>query len=157
LPRLPSEIVTFIRQMGNSETTAVHLSHLKVQKKVVLDALKWLKLHHCGYRHITISESKLDWIGESGSTSMFGQIRNIRVNGKQVSRSQKPAVSQVQCMEPVIDAPQLDFTTVGFNGSELGTNPVQLELMDELVDTAISTKQKGKLLMFPQHGDEPLK
>ena len=157
LPRLPSEIVTFIRQMGNSETTAVHLSHLKVRKKVVLDALKWLKLHHCGYRHITISESKLDWIGESGSTSMFGQIRNIRVNGKQVSRSQKPAVSQVQCMEPVIDAPQLDFTTVGFNGSELGTNPVQLELMDELVDTAISTKQKGKLLMFPQHGDEPLK
>ena len=88
---------------------------------------------------------------------MFGQIRNIRVNGKQVSRSQMPAVSQIQCMEPVVDAPQLDFTTVCFNGSELGTNPNQLELMEELVDTAISTKQKGKLLMFPQHGDEPLK
>ena len=31
----PNEIVTFIHQTGNSETTAVHLSHLKVQKSCV--------------------------------------------------------------------------------------------------------------------------
>ena len=33
LPRHPNEIVTFIRQMGNNQTSGVHLQHLKVCKK----------------------------------------------------------------------------------------------------------------------------
>lgn len=156
LPRHPDKIVTYIRQMGNSQTTAVHLSDLKVRKQVVLDALHWLKLHHREYRDVTISESNLDWIGPSGASSVAGRIHNIRINGKQVEPSQ-PSVSKVQCATATSDSPQLNFTIMSINGKELGMDPEQAELMDELVKTTLATNQKGRLLMFPQHADEPIK
>lgn len=157
LPRHPDEIVTFVRQMGNANTTAVHLRDLKVRKREVLAALHWLKLHHRGYRDITISESKLDWLGESGTASVAGIIRNIRVNGKEIPRSQRPAVSRVQCMEISQDSPQVDWTMISVRANEMEVNPEQLELMKELEDTAVTTMQKGQLLNFPKHDDEPIK
>lgn len=156
LPRHPDKIVTYIRQMGNSKTTAVHLTDLRVRKRVVLDALHWLKLHHREYRDITISESNLDWIGPSGESSVAGRIHNIRINGKQVEPSQ-PSVSKVQCATAAGDPPRLNCSIMSINGNELGMDPEQAELMDELVGTTMATNQKSKLLMFPQHADEPIK
>ena len=36
LPRHPDEIVTYIRQLGNSQTSLVHLQHLKVRRNKVI-------------------------------------------------------------------------------------------------------------------------
>ncbi len=74
LPRHPDEIVTYIRQLGNSKTSSVHLQHLKVQCNKVINVLKWLKLHHAEYRDITINESKLDWVNDQSEAVVLDHV-----------------------------------------------------------------------------------
>ncbi len=76
LPRHPDEIVTYVCQLGNSKASSVHLQHLKVRCNKVIDALKWLKLHHTEYRDIAINESKLDWMNDQSEAVVLGQVQN---------------------------------------------------------------------------------
>ncbi len=76
LPRHPDEIVTYIRQLGNIETSLVHLQHLKVWRNKVINALKWLKLHHTKYKDITINELKLVWMNDQSEAVDFNQVQN---------------------------------------------------------------------------------
>ena len=62
LPRHPNQMVTYICQLGNSETSSLHLQHLKVRRIKAIEALKWLKIHHTEYKDITFNRSKLDWM-----------------------------------------------------------------------------------------------
>ena len=88
---------------------------------------------------------------------MVGQIRNIHVNGVQVEKSQQPSVSKVQCLDVSMEDTPVDFTTFGLNVPGVSLDPDQAKLLEELTGTAINTKQKDKLLLFPPHGDEPVK
>ena len=130
LPRHPDEIVTYIRQLGNSQTSQVHLQHLKVRRKKVIQALKWLKLHHTEYKDITINESNLEWMKDKKETTMLKQIRNYQVKGKQSDISQLPKVSEVQCFVDNDLPYNLDYTTVAGNGDDPGIDPNQKVMMD---------------------------
>eukprot|EP00975_Prorocentrum_lima_P059618 12500096-Prorocentrum_lima.AAC.1 len=55
-------MVIFVRHVSNRVSGVSHSQHFKVNKNKVLDALRWLKVHHRGYHDITITESNLDWI-----------------------------------------------------------------------------------------------
>ena len=57
-------IVTFVRQMGNKNTSEMHLKHLRVNKKKIILALEWLKIHHSGYHDIKIKTGNLSWMKE---------------------------------------------------------------------------------------------
>ena len=156
LPRQPKEIITFIRKMGNSETSTLHLRHLRVRKTKVLAALRWLKIHHSEYRDIVISESNLEWMGDEDEASLASDIRNVTVPGQKSDKTQKAAVSQVQCLSDIVED-DLMFSTMSEGTSSLGVDPEQAELMDDLVKSAKDAGQKHKLLLFPPHGDEPIR
>ena len=156
LPRQPNEIVTFIRKMGNSNTSEIHFQSLRVRRDFIVRALKWLKIHHFDYRHITIKESNLDWIGKKpkAESHMLGLIKTFHQKGERPPPQSIPAVSQIQCMNPS-DEPNLDFSMM--EDVDGGVNPEQKKHMDELVDAAVKTKKSHKLLLFPPHADTPVR
>ena len=158
LPRHPNEIVTYIRQLGNSETSTVHLKHLRVRRNKVIDALKWLKLHHIEYKDITINESKFDWMEGRSKNYVLQQIRKYQIKGDDITQQrQKPSVSKVQCLVDNDSTVNLDYTTITDNANDAGIDPDQKDVMDELINTTKITKQNDKLLMFPPHGNTPVK
>ena len=62
LPRRRESIVMFVRQMGNKDTSEMYLKYLRVNKRKIISALKWLKIHHSGYHGIMINIDDLSWI-----------------------------------------------------------------------------------------------
>jgi hypothetical protein len=155
LPRQPKEIVTFIRQMGNSQTSAIHLQHLKVRRDKVLNALRWLKIHHSEYRDISISESNLDWMRDESEAFISSNVRHISVSGTKSDKNQKAAVSNVQCLSNICEG-DLEFATMS-EDRRFGVDPTQAEMLADLVQTVEETDQRHKLLLFPPHGDEPIR
>ena len=157
LPRQRQEVITFIRQLGNSTTTSVHLQHLKVRKKKVMEALKWLRIHHSGYRDVTINESNLDWMDNRSEATVVENVRLIKVAGNPSDASQKASVSSIQCMDTSTDGTTLDYVTISSGKCDTGVDPEQAEMMTELIDTAKTTNQTDKLLFFPPSGDKPIR
>ena len=155
LPRQPKEIVTFIRQMGNSQTSAIHFRHLKVWRNKVLNALRWLKIHHSEYRDISISKSNLDWMRDESEAFISSNVCHISVTGTTFDKSQKAAVSKVQCLRDIYED-DLEFATMSKDG-RFGVDPTQAEMLADLVQTVEKTDQRHILLLFPRHGDEPIR
>ena len=155
LPRRPDqEMLTFVRQMGNSTTSAIRLETLKVRRSAVLRALKWLKLHHSEYHDIEISESNLDWMKGKEESDMESPTRTMVVSDKPPPPPQPPMVSQVQCMDSTGE-PGLGYAVLADSSS--GMDPDMKSMIDELVKVTEDTDNKDKLLMFPPHGDEPVR
>ena len=71
LPRLPKqiELVKVIKKYkvgsGKDSENDTFTDTFIVRRTVVLAALKWLKLHNSEYKHVTINESNLDWMGNN--------------------------------------------------------------------------------------------
>ena len=59
LPQRKETIVTFIRNIGNKDTTSVFPTSLRVNRMKVLNALLWLKKHNPFYANIQIKEKQL--------------------------------------------------------------------------------------------------
>ena len=157
LPRQRHEVITFIRQLGNSTTTSVHLQHLKVRKTKVMEALQWLRIHHSGYRDITINKSNLDWMDNRSEAIVVEHVRHIKVAGTLSDASQKASVSSIQCMDSSTEGTSLDYVTISSADCDTGVDPEQAEMMTELIDTAKTTNQTDKLLFFPPSGDKPIR
>ena len=156
LPRHPNQIVTFLRQMGNSKTSEVKFKSLRVRRDYVIRALKWLKIHHCEYRNITIKESNLDWVGKAAEAEshMLGHVKNFHQTGTCPPPQSAPTVSQVQCNDP-LDEPELEMAMMIYN--EEGMEPTQKDHIEDLVAETVKAKKKDKLLMFPPHEDTPVR
>ena len=155
LPRRPNqEMITFVRQMGNSTTDSVRLETLKVRRTAVLRALKWLKLHHSEYHDIEIKETKLDWMGDNEESEIDSPKRTIAVSDKPPPPPQPPMVSQVQCTD-ITEEPTLNFSMMA--ESSAGIDRDQEKMINDLIETTLKTDKKDKLLMFPPHGDEPVR
>ncbi len=52
---------------------------------------------------------------------------------------------------------ELNYTTMSTNEQDSGIDPDQSEMMNELTHTTRETNQEDKLLIFPPHGNEPIK
>ena len=59
IPRYREQIVTFVYQMGNKDTSEMYLKHLRVNNEKITSELEWLKIHHSGYHDITINIDNL--------------------------------------------------------------------------------------------------
>ena len=157
LPRRPENIVTFVRQMGNKETSEVHLKHLRVRRNKVIDALKWLKLHNSEYKDITINEDRLDWMKNKESATLTGTKTTVSIS-ESSSSTKKQYVSKVQCAgELNPDDDQLEFTTMAPNNVHVIPNEEQSKHITELSKLTKTTSQSEKLLLFPPHGDTPVR
>jgi hypothetical protein len=116
--------------------------------------LKWLRIHHSDYRDIVIKETNLNWMGDKPEKTMLGHIKHFHSKDKTTPSKEKPAVSQVQCMNPSGE-PELNFAMLEHKSS--GVDPDQEKYMNELVDATVSSNNTDKLLMFPPHGDTPVR
>ena len=66
LPRLRADIIIVVKQYIDGKTSILKSQQFKIRREKVINALKWLKKHHVGYKDVTIKESNLDWVGETG-------------------------------------------------------------------------------------------
>ena len=62
------------------------LRHLKVNKKKVIRALDWLKIHHRGYKDIKINRSRLDWMGDMNEIELVGKKDMVKLEPKKKKR-----------------------------------------------------------------------
>ena len=62
LPQRKETLVTFVRNIGNADTDSIFPTSLTVNRKRVINALKWLQKHSSFYKNIKITEKNLHWM-----------------------------------------------------------------------------------------------
>jgi hypothetical protein len=149
LPQAQSSMVIFVRHISNRVTGVNHTRHFKVDKRKVLEALRWLKLHHRGYRDITITESNLDWI-KNGSVYDVAEKYTLRTkpSRRDAVTDAVEAVSANQC-ETQLDEDEIDIETVHPNNKNDEPNATQSEIIKEFEAIANKMNQSHKILNFP--------
>ena len=156
LPQKKETIVSFVRQMGNKNNTGMKLSCLKVRKRQVLDALKFLSLHHSGYKDITIKEENLNWMQGKPEASIQVEAREVNVTDER-DNNDRQFVSSVQCAGDTVGKDELEFHTTHLNDVAITPNSEQSSPIHELTEVLKQTNQMDKLMRFPEHGDTPVK
>ena len=73
LPNL-SEDVVFIKKFKNTKEDSGEKKFI-IRKNVVLNALRWLKIHNKHYKNILLDESRLDWM-EGENKVQLPNIKN---------------------------------------------------------------------------------
>lgn len=149
LPHTETNMVIFVRNLSNRHTGEIHTKHFKVDKRKVLAALRWLKIHHIGYKHIVIKPSNLDWI-KNGSVYAKNQQHNLptkRSRRDKVTEASE-TVSGNQCNNSEQEK-ELSCTTVHPNYRPSLPNKEQGDIIKSLHTTARETNQKYDTLAFP--------
>ena len=154
LPQRPESVVTFIRAMGNQETTDLKLKHLRVSRERVVTALKWLQLHHEGYHDVKIDETRLDWMKDQDTAIIKGNEKKLVFDDK----NQPPTedfVSKVQCAGDFTKEDVMDYSIFGSSAGD--TVPTSgSDNINSLIDTSEKNHGKEKLMLFPPHSDKPI-
>ena len=149
LPHTETNMVIFVRNLSNRHTREIHTKHFKVDKRKVLAALRWLKIHHIGYKHIVIKPSNLDWI-KNGSVYAKNQQHNLPTKRSRRDRVTEASetVSGNQCNN-LEQEKELSCTTVHPNYRPSLPNKEQGDLIKSLHTTARESNQKYDTLAFP--------
>ena len=155
LPQTKASTLTFLRQMGNKTTHDVHITSLRVRKRKVLEALRWLQLHHVDYHNIKIQPKNLDWMGDSKEQYLRDRAFRMKVKDKNEPK-ETPFVSRVQCLIDKADDDNIPFHMMGVSDQHRIPNATQSKPILELVKS-VSPNERHKLYLFPSHGDQPIK
>ena len=149
LPQKQSNMVIFVRNLSNRLSGEIHTQHFKVNKDKVLRALRWLKVHHVGYKDITINSSNLDWIKKD---TVYDVARQYTMQAKQSKRDgvheATETVSGNQCTGDD-DGNELSFSTVHPNDRTSVPTQEQGDIIRSLEEAAKESKQKYDTLDFP--------
>ena len=87
LPQKKDTIITFIRNIGNRDTSAVFPTSLRVNRRNMLNALLWLKKHNQFYANIQIKEENLNWM--KGKEEVNVGTEGVELDIKCTPRSKK--------------------------------------------------------------------
>ncbi len=149
LPQKESNMVIFVRNLNNRRTGKMHVQHFKVDKDKVLRALRWLKMHHAGYKDITINSSNMDWIKDG---SVYDASRNYMLQAKMTKRDgvqeASETVSRNQCAS-YDDESKLSFSAVHPNNRTTVPTKEQGDIIRSLEEAAKESQQKYDTLDFP--------
>lgn len=150
LPQRKETIVTFIRNIGNANTTDAFPTSLRVNRDKVLTALRWLKKHNKFYQSIIIKEDNLDWMGTRSEVNICEE--SIKVNVKETSRScmestEEEHISTAHDTNP--DGDHLPISTIHANKAPLMPSGKSAEPIQELISKAHETNQSAKVMNFP--------
>ena len=153
LPMRSESVVTFIRNMGNKDTTGGYPTMLKVKRENVIEALLWLKKHNPFYRNIRINESNLDWMEGNEEANLATVAEEIDV--KETARSklaenEQEYVSRCHAQNPDSDEDDV-LPVAGMHANEKPSVPrgEQAAPIRELIDVAKETQQMSKAMEFP--------
>ena len=154
LPQRSESVVTFIRQIGNKDTTGGYPVMLKVKKANVIAALHWLKKHNPFYKHITIAPSNMDWMKgreEANLASVAETIEMKETARSHLAENEQEYVSRCHAQNPDPDESMATMPVAGMHANEKPTVPkgVQTAPIRELIDVARKTKQMTKAMDFP--------
>ena len=152
LPQTETSMVTFVRHISNRVTGESISRHYKVNKKKVIAALKWLKVHHSGYHGITINESNLDWIKNG---SLYDVAKKYTLNTKPSRRdavadaAETLSGNQTGTNGDKNNEDDFEMETVHPNYNNNLPNSTQAKIVKEFESIAHATNQKEKVLDFP--------
>ena len=152
LPQRKETIVTFIRNIGNKETSSVFPTSLRVNRIKVLNALVWLKKHNPFYANIKINEENLDWMDGKEEVNLGTEGVNLDI--KCTARSKKENeeeeyVSKSHETETNDDDGCFPVHTVHANETRTVPSGRQAEPINEFVEIAKQTDQTASVLTFP--------
>ena len=88
LPRKKSDIIRVIRNQTEGDITVQ--SNFLINKKRVISALLWLKIHNVLYKDITIKEDNLDWMNGKDECDMTHVIRQATDSTNKQDSSNTP-------------------------------------------------------------------
>ena len=149
LPQKQTNMVIFVRNLSDRTSGVIHTQHFKVNKDKVLNALRWLKVHHVGYKDITINSSNMDWIKNGtvydAEKSYTLQAKKRRRDGVQEASE---TVSGNQCAGND-DENELSFSTVHPNDRTRVPTEEQGDIIRSLEKAAKESNQKFDTLDFP--------
>ena len=155
LPRQKESVVTFVRWLSNKKVGRPFPKQMKVRKKQVLDALRWLKIYHSGYHDIIINESNLDWIGDDDCANIAEQSgHNI-----QVENSKEQNEEEFVTIAHTVDENDEDFlnSTMADNEKKYTLNNINATIMNDLHLTKEQKGELGDCLEFPPvNVDDPI-
>ena len=152
LPQRKETIVTFIRNIGNKDTTSVFPTSLRVNRMKVLNALLWLKKHNPFYANIQIKENNLDWMKGKEEVNLGTQGVNLDI--KSTPRSTKENeeeeyVSKSHDTEQGDDDGDFPVHTLHANETRRVPSGRESEPIKEFVEIAKETNQASSVLTFP--------
>lgn len=152
LPREKDSIVTFVRKIGNKDTTAIFPTSLRVNRFKVLNALHWLKKHNPFYHNIQIREENLDWMGESDEVNVGTDGIELEIQSRPFSVRQDEEdefVSKAHCTAMAADDGGIEIRTVHANEKVTIPSGRQAAPIQQLVNIAKETNQTKKIRNFP--------
>ena len=152
LPQRKETIVTFVRYLGNKDTSAVYPTTLRVNRMKVLNALVWLKKHNPFYANIHIKEENLDWM--EGKEEVNLCTEGIELDIKSTPRSKKENdeeeyVSRSHATEQDEQDDHFPIQTVHANETRRVPSGRQAEPIKELIDIAKKSNDDTKFMSFP--------
>ena len=135
LPRLPNEVdYVKVIKMYKDRKGDIGTKQFVIRKKVVLDALRWLKTHNHLYKNVEIQEDRLDWIA--------GEEAELPSNRNRVDIIDDP------------NSPELLGDNVLNNHPQNDIGPSQSQVYDvEEADEEVYLKQHG--IVCENFGNQP--
>lgn len=150
LPRQQKSVVTFIRHLSNKDHTESLPKQLKVRRDKVLNALRWLKIHHVGYHSITILESNLDWMENDACKNIaeLGHIISIEEHKKIKTVSEEEEfVSGAHAVDDTDN--EMNVSTMHINERKSVPPPDKATQILELIESKNEQGKLGDCLSFP--------
>ena len=149
LPRREDEIVTFVQNIGNKDTTSVFPTSLRVNRHKVLGALRWLKKHNPFYRNIQIREENLNWMGDQDEVNVATDGYELNIKNTPFSKKQDEEEEHVSKSHSVENGNVIEMRTVHANQKNSVPSGRQAQPIQELMDVARKTNQTSKIMNFP--------
>jgi hypothetical protein len=164
LPRRVIEVLFMTRNIESKTHPGEFFKQIfKIRRSKVLQALRWLKKHHTGYKDIVINEENLSWLDGAEEGVLQGDSLNITTKTKKdvladIEKAQeKVSVSESQTMDN--EATSENTFEVTGTSMEMQTSNYTEEnqrIAHELKQSQSISSSKIPLLAFPQIDEEPI-
>ena len=151
LPQLKCQVVKYIREIGNGETSEHRFEMLRVNRVRVLAALRWLQIHNSEYSNINIDESNLDWMNGKSECNLDTVDYVFNMTPKKidiVEQEEGVTVSDRQCFEEG-DADELPMLTVRQNQQVYRPGKEEVDMIKDIRKTALDSGHAECVLDFP--------
>ena len=150
LPRLPSEcnLIRFVKDTSSGVIGEGTRKPSMVRKAVVLNALRWLKRYHIGYKDIEIDCSNLDWMGDKEEAELPAVVeQEEEVQNDNIDLGPSPAIN----VDP-LESENVQVDTAVY----VETSPVLPSEEDCAIAKALESSNRNKevVLNWPSVSDK---
>ena len=132
--------------MSNKDNTSTYPKQYVIRRQKVVTALKWLKVHHTGYRDIIIQESNLEWMGTSAEKNM-AEIAQTVTTKQATNDDEEEFVSKAHKVNEAND--DIVMTTMHNNKKKSLPSKEEARPIIELIKQKEDLNKINEALTFP--------